>query len=118
MNETYTQDDYDSAYKDAYDAAYAESFQQGYAEGLVEGRAAGLDEGEKASVAACRERCKAILEHANAQGRRATAMHLALATGLSAEEAIGVLSGVPKDASASSIREHQKGTVVSGPWVA
>jgi hypothetical protein len=108
-----------AAYAAAFQQAYDESFAIGHAEGLREGHAAAFAEGERLGEIEQRERCAAILGSPVARGRETSARHFAFSTNLTAEEAIGALATVPKDtAGASSVGERQKGTVVSGPWVA
>lgn len=53
-------------------------------------------EGMKAGAGAERARIQAILEHAQAEGRDATAKHLAFSTDMSAEAAVALLATMPK----------------------
>lgn len=75
---------------------------EGRAIGMKEGHETGLAEGMKAGADAERDRIKAILNHPEANGREASANHLALNTTMSVEDAAGVLAGVAKSSSISS----------------
>jgi signal peptide peptidase SppA len=57
-------------------------------------RAEGVEEGRKAGAEAERARVKAILGCDEAKGRETSAQHLALSTGMSLEDAQGVLAGL------------------------
>ena len=63
--------------------------------------------GHKAGAAAERERVAAILTHAEADGRSATAQTLALETDMSAEQAGKVLASTPKAAARGGLEARQ-----------
>ena len=83
----------------------AEGLQEGHEQGLreakvagagfAEGKAQGFKEGYAESREAFRQRAKAILESPAAKGREQAAMHLAMETSLSADDAIGALATMP-----------------------
>lgn len=69
----------------------------------AEGHATGLAEGTAAGATQERTRINAILTHASATGREATAREFALNTNMSAEEATRVLAAVPATTSANAL---------------
>lgn len=71
--------------------AHADAIARVHAQGLVEG------------ATAERTRISAILNHADAEGREATAREFALATDMSAETAVQIMAKVPKSTPAASI---------------
>lgn len=75
-------------------AASAEQITAARAEGIVEGTAAG--------ASAERGRIKAILTHAEAEGRQDLAQHLAFDTDMAAEASVAILAKTPKAAPASA----------------
>jgi len=91
---------------------HATGFNEGKAAGFAEGQAAGKAEGLAEGAASERARITAIRNLADAEGREATAMHLALTTDLSVEAVAGVLAGVPK-AAANTIAARSAETVVT-----
>lgn len=63
---------------------------------VASARAEGVTEGRKEGATAERGRISAILGLDEAKGREASAQHLALNTELTADDAKGVLSGLPE----------------------
>jgi signal peptide peptidase SppA len=109
MSMEITQADLDRAVAQARTEAHAAGKAEGVAEGQTAGHAAGLAEGRTAGVTAERERLAAICGLEEAQGREATARHIALSSDMSAEQAKAFLALVPK---ASSL-EARAGVVVT-----
>ena len=64
-----------------------------------------LSEGKKAGAAEERARIQGILTHAEADGRGATAQHLAFATDMGASAAVSLLATMPKAASAAVLAQ-------------
>lgn len=73
----------------------AQATAQARSEALAQGLAQGIAQGTREGTAAERQRIAAILTHANAAGREATARALALETDMTADAAIAVLASVP-----------------------
>ncbi len=69
---------------------------------LAQARAEGHSTGMKAGVTAERQRIESIVTHADAQGREATAQHLAFKTDMSADAAVALMQSTPKTASGAS----------------
>lgn len=88
-------------------AGHAEGKAAGLAEGEKAGKEAGVAEGRKAGAADERARIKSILGSEEAKGREASAQHLALASDMSAEEAIGMLATLPKGGSIGARSEAE-----------
>lgn len=74
---------------------HPEQLAQATAQARSEGLAQGIAQGTREGSAAERQRIAAILMHANAAGRDATARALALETDMAADAAIAVLASVP-----------------------
>jgi signal peptide peptidase SppA len=83
--------------------AHASAAATASATARAEGHAAGVLEGTAAGATQERARISAILTHASATGREATAREFALNTNMSAEDATRVLASVPATTSASAL---------------
>ncbi len=86
---------------------------EGKADGVKEGYEAGALEGRRMGAEDERARIKAILSHAEAKGREASATHLALNTPMSVEDVTGALSGLAKTSSIAA-RASETITPVAG----
>ena len=78
---------------------------------LAQARAEGHADGIKAGASAERERIHSIVTHADAQGREATAQHLAFKTDMGADAAIALMQSTPKAAGGTGLSTamHQLG---------
>jgi signal peptide peptidase SppA len=70
---------------------------------LAQARAEGHAEGVKAGAAAERTRIESILTHADAEGREATAQHLAFKTDMAADAAVALMASTPKASGAAGL---------------
>jgi signal peptide peptidase SppA len=111
MSKIYDEDDLAAAQAKGQREGDAEGYARGVKDGEARGRdaakAEGVDEGKKAGAAegasAERARIKAIVESDAAKGRASSALHLALNTSLSADEAAAALAGVGLDTPSAGV---------------
>ncbi|QDM26992.1 hypothetical protein FNL56_13380 [Tardiphaga sp. vice304] len=92
----------DSVSRDALNAAVTAALTQGEKLGL-EKAGVDLDKAKTEATVTANTRAKAILDHAEAQGREGMARHLAFDTNMSAEAAVATMKAAPKGAASSRL---------------